>query len=1529
MHFNTPIYKKNSPSIENEMTKNTPIINSSYNSSEKTNSNLYDSMLKPLKLSFTKALINKENYYKYSPLIKTYINHKKNELFHSFEKKRSKSAILYSERIRKKILNRNVVKTLKIKFTPKIKVKKEKISFYMRKKIKNCLNKWIQIIKEENYINSSYSNNQIINTFNYFSEEKCLKYKINNDNLVKDLLPSFDKEINNENTENKITVKVVKNKNLNFMNSKNNGFNIISKVIKRKYYKLFKKKIRNLILKEAMKKNTKKIFTIKYSHHKKFRKPKLINLYKRLHLKKYYRRWKKKILLEYTHTSEEKKDLIIKYSPVKVIPNENEHNLSKKREKKKKDLTIKYTAIKMLKNTTNNNNYSLNSKNFEEINFVTNDNLNKTKINGKEKFEEDIIINTNKNLEAEKTKNKNLIIKFNPIKSYKNKTINNNEINNNNKIKGNKTIQSKKILEKLIKKLNSNKNEHLKNSFKKWRKKKYENIEKEIIEEDEFNESNDYNVRTPSSKKRFNLKSDISPNNNLKMSNEKSNDETKITEDSSFLNGSSDNNYDIKETFAFKKFNKFDLEKNDFINEEIKKVNLDNRMIKKNFDIKYNNKSPINIFRKSTNDLYVKIIIELMERKNKNKLMKKFFDVWSLKIQNKYNEKVFRLKNIILKEIIHKYFNVWKEKYYNDIKKPKIIRIFRTRNIINKIRENEFLKRCLFKWINISKTINERNNNFKNKILKIERYYINKMKITNFDKYKNNIKKIKEDEEHKKQILSYLYHKYQIKNIRNLLTNKLKIWINQTRKMKLIDDYQTLNECFLFFKNKLILNAFKLIQKEIIRLKNISAFKQNYLKKVIKNKNDYRLNNLQKFFNLWRLNNQKIKNIKIISTVKIYNSIDKIKKSNKNEILKNFFIFLKEKFYNKPQNLKLDLKINEENKGKNNQNQIKKKRKSNKTNIQIKFSLKNIMLNNYNNSTNQNNIVKVYYILNYMIKKQIFIKLFNQNKNDMGIKRKIDKLDKLNHLFEIIMKKKEENSIRKSFNKLKNNLLTSRLKTIIFLQRKIKQFLSKRQKDNNTNLNNILKKYYLKKEYNRKWTLILYFRKFKTIIEKNTFNKKLSKLQSTFKGIIFRNQFKIIKKFIYKLNLIRNNYKKEYERIFIANLKKRESKLLFLAIISKKNNKSKNLLKKYLKLWLIKANSIKKNNEKSKLIQFYLRKQLLKKYLNNLIIHNQKKFYQQINYIIKNQKLKHILLKKMLKDSVYKWLEISKKLCIDDNNYKKIRNTLKKYEKQNINIFIIKLFKLYSYQVLNKFFNLIKSKIQIKNKNVFQKIKYYCIPLKSKIISNENYKIQLIHFKFKGKSRKIKNQKLNRNTISFLLPSFIKYLNFKMYQKRKKTFNHLNKYSIYKHLIELLFQYTNKKLLYKQYKFFSKLRKNKSEIINEESFDVIYKKILTRKLTTTLKISARLNNIIYLMNLTEMHKKIAFDIYRKKIIKTWRLIAFYKLMKLKKMKLMYQNYMNTFMNLSKDLFGNGFSEEKSIQICFAEFLEKIDFINFD
>ena len=66
MHFNTPIYKKNSPSIENEMTKNTHIINSSYNSSEKTNSNLYDSMLKPLKLSFTKALINKENYYKYS-----------------------------------------------------------------------------------------------------------------------------------------------------------------------------------------------------------------------------------------------------------------------------------------------------------------------------------------------------------------------------------------------------------------------------------------------------------------------------------------------------------------------------------------------------------------------------------------------------------------------------------------------------------------------------------------------------------------------------------------------------------------------------------------------------------------------------------------------------------------------------------------------------------------------------------------------------------------------------------------------------------------------------------------------------------------------------------------------------------------------------------------------------------------------------------------------------------------------------------------------------------------------------------------------------------------------------------------------------------------------------------------------------------------------------------------------------------------------------------------------------------------------
>ena len=57
--------------------------------------------------------------------------------------------------------------------------------------------------------------------------------------------------------------------------------------------------------------------------------------------------------------------------------------------------------------------------------------------------------------------------------------------------------------------------------------------------------------------------------------------------------------------------------------------------------------------------------------------------------------------------------------------------------------------------------------------------------------------------------------------------------------------------------------------------------------------------------------------------------------------------------------------------------------------------------------------------------------------------------------------------------------------------------------------------------------------------------------------------------------------------------------------------------------------------------------------------------------------------------------------------------------------------------------------------------------------------------------------------------------------------------------------------------------------------------------------------------------------------------VFFTLIKLKSMKMMYENYMTNFMNLSNDLFGNYSLEEKNIQLCFAEFLEKINYVSFN
>ena len=1150
MSFNSPLINKNSNN-ENDLSIFEDIIFGSYEKSHSNNISFNSNMIKPLNFSFNKVELNdKENEERSSiSIINTdrKINNKI-ELNEHFCIKRSKSISNCSHKIYKKLLNRNIIRISKIKHTPQIRISYHKIilNSYIKKKINDCLIKWRKIIKGEDYSETVFSNAKRI----LKEIKKYQKVKINKNNLVKELLPTFNYELSQKINN----FKTVNFKKDNFFDMKMEGIRIIKNVIKRKFLYFIKKKIKIFFHKRKIKKNE-KTFTIKYAH-RKFSKINLLYLYRKLHLKHYFLNWKNKILFEYIKVNAGIKDLTIKYSPIKVYPIENNDNNNN--EEIKKNLTIKYTPIKAIKkdrmtnltiieesdsnispsyisekseisendnikknniyesnniihnnnpnnlinifnktqtniqnNHENNNNihninqnnhksnnnnikninekdniiynynennnihninkkdniiqnnnyiYNINKKDNNDIqnnykkkngynnkkekyNFINKNNqykhiiYNNANIINNDKNENNIIIiknNNNNIIENNKSTKKNLIIKFNKTKRIEN------DKKNIKRRKSNK-MKSKIILEKIIKKLDSEcTNKHLKNSFEKW-KKKYEQEEKKIIEEEEFLESDEkkneknYKMETPKSKKNILWKSDIINNNHPFISNEKSMDETKVTDDSTYINISFDGS-ENKENITFKRLNdKIDFEKNESIDDNHDKNHFDiknkdeNKIIKKNLIINFNNQKNFSNFKNPHKKLSLKFIFESINKKKNNFIIKNYLIKWNNIIGIVKENRQLILKKEIQKQFLKKYFVNWKKNYYKEIKNDKIIKIYRTRNIINKIRQNEFLKQYLNKWVNVSNKIKLRNDSLKNKLYKIERLYLKKIMKKALVKYNKVINKIQTNNQYKNIILKKLFEKIKKQNKKKILKKNMNIWY---KIIKIIDSNKKLNELFSHLKIKILLKKLKQIQFEVLNIIYSKIIKKNILKKLITNNNKNIFNNIQRYYSLWRINTQKLKNKKIISSLKLLNTLEKFENIHQKQIIKKYFIsFIKNiRILNPIKKYKSDINGSQQEIYFNNQSE---KIRNGKKNIQIKNNKSSIKPKIINK--NQNIINKFVIILENIIKKYYFYKLM-MNENELSnIKDKMKK-------FKLFIIMKEKKSFFAKFKKRKNQI---------------------------------------------------------------------------------------------------------------------------------------------------------------------------------------------------------------------------------------------------------------------------------------------------------------------------------------------------------------------------------------------------------------------------------------------------------------------------------------------------------------------------
>ena len=714
---------------------------------------------------------------------------------------------------------------------------------------------------------------------------------------------------------------------------------------------------------------------------------------------------------------------------------------------------------------------------------------------------------------------------------------------------------------------------------------------------------------------------------------------------------------------------------------------------------------------------------------------------------------------------------------------------------------------------------------------------------------------------------------------------------------------------------------------------NNKFFNRNYVhSKTVKLKKNDLINNYKRNNSLFlkKIDNSKFNSIFIQKILNI------MEKNNNKNIIKLYFQKwikisknIKENINkcNKINNLLKVLIIKKDNKNKNNFinnkfNQFKEKTFQIKLNNSIELFL---LLKKYKNS-----IIKIIFFklkkpissikIKNIIKNYSNLFIFNILKKNYNFNLSLDILFELFPKFEKIHNKFD---LKKSFYKWKYKCDFDYLDKIILIQKEIKKFLINKIHFYSIDdfINKFLKKYLHKKQKKIEWIQLKILRKWRRKVKLKIILTKIFIIQRAIKKYLIKN--KKIKYFNLKnlLNKIYHN-KKNQNLIFVfQQLNKKRLKCLLKEIIIKKENKINKNLKQNLILFKKKIKLINVN-EKSKIIQKFLRLHLISKKLNNLITKKKKntfKLLKEMNKISALKNINFIIEYHILLNHIKKWKFKNNRILIMNNfikNLVKSKNYLLNINKEN---FINQIYFLYYYKIFNKMFIKFDKLKKKKLKKYLKNIQYYCVPQKTKNISYSSLKPNLIQIKFKKKNKIINKNNLNFTKNFILIPYLTKNLNKIFNIRLFSIINDLILYSNKKYFIQ-----QNKNYIFKQIYQTKKIFYYKIKKIANFPYYKIFTKLITNNLCNILNKCHRLYHLLYLFKLTFMHITIASYKFKKKSLKAWYVYVHLKLMQIKKMKLMYDNYLNTYINLSKDLFDNNHPNEKSVQNNFVDFLNNIN-----
>ena len=360
---------------------------------------------------------------------------------------------------------------------------------------------------------------------------------------------------------------------------------------------------------------------------------------------------------------------------------------------------------------------------------------------------------------------------------------------------------------------------------------------------------------------------------------------------------------------------------------------------------------------------------------------------------------------------------------------------------------------------------------------------------------------------------------------------------------------------------------------------------------------------------------------------------------------------------------------------------------------------------------------------------------------------------------------------------------------------------------------------------------------------------------------------------------------------------------------------NKNLLRIYLYKWKDITDKLRNRDEK------------LDEMMKILDIFGNKNAANALNSAFLIKKLMHDIPRARAIDFFNKLKDLTRGSNLANDLINAKRNLEPKKRTNLIN----KLFKVYAYKVLNKFFDdletiqrrkikpLKKDFLDLLHANVLKKSEQtYIDRKKNEIVPNK------IQSSFRLRKPKIlQDDKKKKLIYVSILPALFNYLNNKLLDIKEDALNKIKDRSNADKFCELYKRWTEKQELEPKKELVDKLKRIYYREQSEgplllKLFKILRHESIRRILKRSRNIG-RIQRIMYLTRVLIMQREMAHNTFLRQLIRRWRYIAFSKKLAMNKMKTIYKNLHMTYLEMANTLFGDENKDDPSVIKEFERF----------